>query len=541
MYIKFDISFFIHYVGSIHVSKKFSSANCYVFLPDAKGDNKQPSTSDNNEENATGEDTTHSKLAHNRASTETLILDNCYETAQDIQADLERSTDEEENEKKNDRKSKPQSKSSVKSIRDFIEYTEPLTPMLQEVLHDFATDDESDRMLIDEDFAASETKSNSPDPAVLSQSILKPKVVPNNPKTSNEGNEEKTNHDSNKEVAESNEQPEKIVENQHTEVNEESAKNIDASLSQFEDVMKLVDKALAKHLGNELDTQKDKSQDKVRNSNENSSAITDTLLPNNQEAINSGTFPKPSSLPSPQVNDDQNGDESSKKRKRSSSADIIEINKTKKQKTGNHSNTNKKHSDALEIIVSNETSKNTDVEQSLELSKKTNENDAKAHSGTEKNNAETIKKKHNLKLNNGKGSNIESKGQKKYVQKETVTHDITSDGSETAVNNPAQVENPCLKSVSLFAEQFSLNKYSDSDLEIVEDDDKKKTTEKNPERIHQDTVAVEKANDVILLKSRSNSESKTESPVRLTMKQRRDKIAKVFGLTNGKFSGLSYQ
>ncbi|KAI8419953.1 hypothetical protein MSG28_008569, partial [Choristoneura fumiferana] len=474
---------------------------------DAKGDNEQPSTSNNNEENATGEDTTCSKLVHNRASTETLILENCYETAKDIQADLERSTDEEEDDKKNNDKLKPQSKRSVKSIRDFIEYTEPLTPMLQEVLHDFATDDESDKMLIDEDFVPSERKSNSPEPAVLSQSILKSKVVADNSKTSNEGNEEKMNHDNNnKEVPESNELPAKIIESQLTENNEEAAKNIEASLTQFEDVMKLVDKALAKHLGSELDTQKDKSQEKVQNSNENSSAITDSLLPNNQEAINSETFPNASSVPAPQVNNDQNSDKPSKKRKRSNSAEIMEKNKTKRQKDTN----NKNNSDAVEIIDTNETLKHTDVEQCLDSNKEINQNnvnDPKADSGPEKNNAESLKKKHNLTLNN--------------------------DGSEIALNQSAQVENPCLKSVSLFAEQFSLKKYSDSDLEVVQEDGKKKTTEKNHEPKHQDTLVVEKANDVVLPKSRSNSESKNESPSHLTMKQRRDKIAKVFGLTNG--------
>ncbi|XP_073953405.1 uncharacterized protein isoform X2 [Choristoneura fumiferana] len=500
---------------------------------DAKGDNEQPSTSNNNEENATGEDTTCSKLVHNRASTETLILENCYETAKDIQADLERSTDEEEDDKKNNDKLKPQSKRSVKSIRDFIEYTEPLTPMLQEVLHDFATDDESDKMLIDEDFVPSERKSNSPEPAVLSQSILKSKVVADNSKTSNEGNEEKMNHDNNnKEVPESNELPAKIIESQLTENNEEAAKNIEASLTQFEDVMKLVDKALAKHLGSELDTQKDKSQEKVQNSNENSSAITDSLLPNNQEAINSETFPNASSVPAPQVNNDQNSDKPSKKRKRSNSAEIMEKNKTKRQKDTN----NKNNSDAVEIIDTNETLKHTDVEQCLDSNKEINQNnvnDPKADSGPEKNNAESLKKKHNLTLNNGKSSNIGSRGQNKSAPNETVTHHISSDGSEIALNQSAQVENPCLKSVSLFAEQFSLKKYSDSDLEVVQEDGKKKTTEKNHEPKHQDTLVVEKANDVVLPKSRSNSESKNESPSHLTMKQRRDKIAKVFGLTNG--------
>ncbi|KAI8419957.1 LOW QUALITY PROTEIN: hypothetical protein MSG28_008569, partial [Choristoneura fumiferana] len=479
------------------------------------------------------QDTTCSKLVHNRASTETLILENCYETAKDIQADLERSTDEEEDDKKNNDKLKPQSKRSVKSIRDFIEYTEPLTPMLQEVLHDFATDDESDKMLIDEDFVPSERKSNSPEPAVLSQSILKSKVVADNSKTSNEGNEEKMNHDNNnKEVPESNELPAKIIESQLTENNEEAAKNIEASLTQFEDVMKLVDKALAKHLGSELDTQKDKSQEKVQNSNENSSAITDSLLPNNQEAINSETFPNASSVPAPQVNNDQNSDKPSKKRKRSNSAEIMEKNKTKRQKDTN----NKNNSDAVEIIDTNETLKHTDVEQCLDSNKEINQNnvnDPKADSGPEKNNAESLKKKHNLTLNNGKSSNIGSRGQNKSAPNETVTHHISSDGSEIALNQSAQVENPCLKSVSLFAEQFSLKKYSDSDLEVVQEDGKKKTTEKNHEPKHQDTLVVEKANDVVLPKSRSNSESKNESPSHLTMKQRRDKIAKVFGLTNG--------
>ncbi|KAH9633119.1 hypothetical protein HF086_006784 [Spodoptera exigua] len=94
-------------------------------------------SNDEGETNA-GENTKCSKIPmRNRSSADTVILEHCYETVEDIKRDLE-STEEKIQDLK-------QSVAN-KSLRDCITYSEPLTPMLQEVLDDFASEPEdSDR------------------------------------------------------------------------------------------------------------------------------------------------------------------------------------------------------------------------------------------------------------------------------------------------------------------------------------------------------------------------------------------------------------
>lgn len=79
----------------------------------------------------------------NRYSTETLVLEEVYHTAEEIQQVLESPPMENSDEKKK--------KIQTKSLRDLITYTEPLTPMLQEVLDDFASESEDDSLQLVED------------------------------------------------------------------------------------------------------------------------------------------------------------------------------------------------------------------------------------------------------------------------------------------------------------------------------------------------------------------------------------------------------
>ncbi|XP_041984745.1 myb-like protein X isoform X2 [Aricia agestis] len=95
------------------------------------------SSSDKNTEGKDkGEGHTNSKA--DRDSTETIVLTNCYETAEDIKRDL-MTPDEELND-------------STKKLRDLIEF-EPMTPDVQRLIDDFVSEDEGSdgepRMQID--------------------------------------------------------------------------------------------------------------------------------------------------------------------------------------------------------------------------------------------------------------------------------------------------------------------------------------------------------------------------------------------------------
>ncbi|XP_047997301.1 myb-like protein X [Leguminivora glycinivorella] len=453
----------------------------------ANDENDQPSTSKKDtEENGTGEDTQCSKVVHNRASTETLILDTCYQTADDMQSDLE---DNKEQNEDNANKSKP----ALKSVRDFIEYTEPLTPMLQEVLNDFATDEDcSDAdppMQIDENYVAQEETSDAPENPTSSQSILKPN------KTQYTGKititEEKVNEQDGNTKHDQNNTDEPVIVPD------------DTTFSQLEDVMVLVDEALAQDIDKEL-SKKIESQDKEASSNQ-SIPMTDSLLPNNQEAIkNHTTIEGPSPC-------DESGQGTRKDNERDSTSKTNMISDVEPEKKG----------EGLITIDSNE---------------------------EKANNKETTKEKPTPKS---------PKSPKKSVNDDKV-HEIHSDSSTGNKDVDSKVENPCLKSVSLF-DQLSTAKYSDSDSNNKENandqreaqvqnsaeskknkDPRSGETEINDQNNEKRNTKKQPQDGVILLNSRTTSESVDDSDIhhrplaRSSLKIQKDKkLASVFGYSNG--------
>ncbi|XP_063385820.1 uncharacterized protein LOC134671895 isoform X2 [Cydia fagiglandana] len=465
----------------------------------ANDENDQPSTSKKNtEENATGEDTQCSKIVHNRASTETLILDTCYQTAEDMQSDLESANEDQNEDKAN--KSKP----ALKSVRDFIEYTEPLTPMLQEVLDDFATDEDcSDAerpMQIDENYVAQDEISDAPENPTSSQSILKPNKTQITAKITTAG--------------------EKVSEKQAGNVNH--GKNItedpvvvpdDTVLSQLEDVMVLVDEALAQDIDKEL-SRNIESQNKEASSNQ-SIPMTDSLLPNNQEAIKNHTTPE---VPSPTLSPHDDGERGNRKKE----SQVNDKQSNSKSNLMSDQEPEQKGSDGLITIDSNE--------------EKANNKDTANDIHTSKN----------------------PECPKKPSLKDDKVHEIHSDSSTGIKDVDPQVDNPCLKSVSLY-EQLSATKYSDSDSNNKENaNDQRETqaqnaaetkTNKDPRsdgtKVNEDQ-SNEKANKkqtqdgVILLNSRTTSESVDDSDIhhkplaRSSLKIQKDKkLASVFGFSNG--------
>ncbi|XP_063366814.1 uncharacterized protein LOC134655293 [Cydia amplana] len=461
----------------------------------ANDENDQPSTSKKNtEEYATGEDIQCSKIVHNRASTETLILDTCYQTAEDMQSDLE-SANEDQNE---DKTKKP----ALKSVRDFIEYTEPLTPMLQEVLDDFDEDcsDAEPPMQIDENYVAQDETSDTPENPTSSQSILKPNKTQNTAKITTAG--EKVNE---KQAGNIN----------HTKNNTEEPVVVpdDTAFSQLEDVMVLVDEALAQDIDKEL-SRNIESQNKEASSNQ-SIPMTDSLLPNNQEAIKNTTL----EVPSPTSSTHDKGEEGNRKKE----SEIDDKKSNSQSNLLSDQEPEQKGSDGLITIDSNE---------------------------EKANNKDTAKENHTA---------ISPKSPEKPALKDDKVHEIHSDSSTGHKDVDPQVDNPCLKSVSLF-EQLSTPKYSDSDSNNKENaKEQRKTqaqiaaeTKKNKDPMSDGTKVNEDQNNekanskkqtqdgVILLNSRTTSESVDDSDIhhrplaRSSLKIQKDKkLASVFGFSNG--------
>ncbi|XP_061720635.1 uncharacterized protein LOC133527588 isoform X2 [Cydia pomonella] len=468
-------------------------------------ENDQPTTSiKNTEENATGEDTQCSKVVHNRASTETLILDTCYQTAEDMQSDLESANEEQNEDTAN--KSKP----ALKSVRDFIEYTEPLTPMLQEVLDDFATDEDcSDAeppMQIDENYVAQDDVSDTPENPTSSQSILKPNKTQNTAKITTAG--EKINE----------KQAENINQNKNNTEEPVVVPN-DTAFSQLEDVMVLVDEALAQDIDKEL-SRNIESQDKEASSNQ-SIPMTDSLLPNNQEAIKNHTTLEVS-LPTPSSQDKS---EQGIKQKENQVDDKIDKQLNSNTNLMSDQEPEQKGCDGLITIDCNE---------------------------DKANNKDNTKEKHAAEG---------SKSPKKPHLKDDKVHEIHSDSSIGNNNKESQVDNPCLKSVSLY-DQLTKTKYSDSDSNNKENPNdqqnyQRKTQAQNTAESKKDArsdgtnVNDDQNNDkantkkqtpdgVILLNSRTTSESVDDSDIhqnplaRSSLKIQKDKnLASVFGFSNG--------
>ncbi|XP_072942638.1 uncharacterized protein [Epargyreus clarus] len=107
---------------------------------DSHNKDPQPPKPGNSKEVDDAGEPNHTKVNQNRSSTDTAMSEPCYKTAEDIRKDLESPNKPKGVENVDD----SPAKSSMKSIRDYITYSEPLTPMLQEVIDDFGTDDEGD-------------------------------------------------------------------------------------------------------------------------------------------------------------------------------------------------------------------------------------------------------------------------------------------------------------------------------------------------------------------------------------------------------------
>lgn len=425
----------------------------------------------------------------------------------------------------------------IKSLRDLITYSEPLTPILQEVLNDFATDGDSD---------SSELKMQIVETVYDSDPQIVNKVTPDE-------NTEVVNSEPNV----SNEEPPiEIVDSEDVINKDKDEVTNENSLEKSDDFIepKVMSLKLRKRKGAyEIDTGKSKKTSKLEEKNKTETAETvseicgttineadkkqdevvpaipdkttstlsnsaDTILPNNQEALeksekfeskdkeNEIVISKSKHVKS------KSSDDKSNKRKRAVSQDVGTASKFKSY-LGSQTLTDGK------AISDNDTSKKilkSKSTVSIKKSKQHNTTDSKPH-----NNAKEVNKdaKNDTNPPNNK---LESKTSTQLSQL-----------------------NPCLKSVSLFAEQFNSVSYieSDSEHELVTSGNK----DKSNKRAHNNVAKT--INDVVILKSHSESESEInessqmrnkEPHPRITKSQTNKILANVFGFSSGEFGYKIY-
>ncbi|KAJ2948282.1 hypothetical protein O0L34_g7516 [Tuta absoluta] len=482
---------------------------------------KEPA--DKRQDEQTGEDKCSKIQNRTRSSTETLVLETCDENAEDIQKDFEHPND---------------NKQLQKSLRDFITYSEPLTPMLQEVLHDFSSDDDPPMQIVEEPEALSAdgkncNKSKSPETIRESQSYNKQTEAVDN--GDEQGQKTQTSKIKSLKLKKT---------RKGTWENKEPVGDVASTLQDKETNNNEADTI--------CDTQENTNSPKINvvvSVKNNSNSTTDTQLPNNQEEL--GDKPK-----------------ANRKSTESSNSDFLEPRKKKKDKSR----------------------KRTHSQSSVERKKKKKDNNREPSETREQDNTETFNSHpqaaiiQNVLLN-GTEMNKDISNNKSELTNDTdippnvVVEDTTGRGIEgtsqeagPSVVNPGDI-NPCLKSVSLYEEQFSQSKISDyedeialqdketpnkkdiqipkenHEKEIIEDNHVKDTSKESDavSNILKDSAAHTDAidattskiiDDVVLLRSRSESSEhfdvpKKIAPVSRVNKSRETALANVFGFASG--------
>ncbi|CAG9563811.1 unnamed protein product [Danaus chrysippus] len=340
----------------------------------------------------TGEDL--QKLnAITRDSTETLILENCYETAEDIKRDLQSPNEDEEKEED----------ARPKSLRDLITYSEPVTNLLQNTLDDYGTDEEESNgepqmQIVENEETTKKDSSKDDDNEIQDSDSGKEANVASNKQVSNK---EKENNKTTTKISEK--QPGK---DQSTDIltdNHVANKTVEEDASD------------AKALNENNQRKSDITQ--------NSTAITESI-PNNQEAFQKkkDDSPEENEVSSTKQNDNKNNNKNN--RKRASSQEIPQRKGVKKS----HLSLPKQSISDSDAVTK---SKNKKKLNPKTIEKKLNQLDEK-----------------NEPVNNGFALIVE--------EKDKNAEQITVNETEKAqdVEMSPEVDNPCLKSVTVYEEEL---------------------------------------------------------------------------------------
>lgn len=436
---------------------------CYTNLGESYKNTEEPDSN----KNKTGEDLNQSK-SDLRASTETLVLEN-YEAPEE-----------------------KQEQSPSKSLRELITYSEPLTPMLQAVIDDFASDDgdgsnDEPKMQIVEQ-QDSETNAIDPDVILLDGSNSDDQQN-SKPKESEKTSDKIPSSNKNDTQIDEAKSKEKVNGKDNNDESSIFLNGSDTSPSKEQSVTQLK-KSNAKNLSTE---------NKLTQNASNST--TDTFLPDNQEGYkNKETKIKEKTKANLKISDAKRG------KRRASSQDNPASSKKR--------------------LLENEKQTNSDVD----ILKKNNKK------------IDLKKLKENIpevvEASTDKDSKSEAKNQDTAASKEREKSNEIVQNDEKS----PEIENPCLKSVSLYEEQFSSKKYTDSENSNVEGQKKEKNISNQKEEKTEATKTVtvsKKVNEVVVLKSNSESlsDSNDEPAKRVSdrLRQQRDRaLANVFGINSGK-------
>lgn len=500
-----------------------------------ENDTPQTKKTDNDcgikEEILAGEIKKCSKIkSQNRSSADTVIVDTCYETAEDIQKDLE----------------SPGSEKETKSFRDCITYSEPLTPMLQEVLDDFQSEPE-----------------NEPEPSGRENQVETNHTMPDSDKINEETSETMEEHDKTNKggnniskkatdstVATDKKRDSKVEVNESKDNKNKNIQESDKNHLEVEDdspgkpIQDVVNSVVAEHqveTGNQK-TNKNLSADNtiplangsentnvivVHDSNSeiihpsdglnNSNSTTDASLPNNPEALKKILVNENDS----KVHTEENNTNIKGTRKRSNSENTAKITSNKKTRLNNKKNKATSETEGkrtMKTISELKPINNDPNDKPVEIESMSNEKD---------------------KTNQNKNDLIPSDTKEKpSTSKNNDTNQILIYADQSPnLNESSELKNPCLQNVSLFDEQLNQTKYtSESEDELS----KKKTKISNDKTEH--NKGTEKQNEIVVLKSHSEdsdteisiSPKKKHRPAVMSSKTDRDRVlSNVFGFSSG--------
>ncbi|XP_068620042.1 uro-adherence factor A-like isoform X2 [Battus philenor] len=503
---------------------------------------EEPDTSNNKEvEKGSGEKTQNSmNIANHRSSAETIVLDTCYDTAEDVQRDLESPNQSKQNEEENS-----QDKSPAKSLRDFITYSEPLTPMLQEMNEDFVSDNENEGLdsetqleIVEDGDKNKQTEDavcNVTDaPIEISSEVdegsnnvdIGLKSQNTNEHQHGDNSNIKTNHEKSEKIVQSSNQllntpPQEIINiDNEVQIVTQSA-NEDQNLKEIEP--NIIDKNITKNSveNNEKQLNEQNYKGKIRTSEDTSTqnlsnTTTDTIIPNNQEALNT------------------QGD--TVKQNTTTAKNTVQVKTTRKRANSQEPNANQIKLKKKELTVSSkpvsvsDTDAATKGNKKLVLStkqrgaadqKKNNQISEFSNSKNKEGNCQETKEKvvqTSTEMTNNKGKNNQNQ------QKDRNDEQINMD-----------VENPCLKSVSLYDEQFTSMKFSESSDEVIT------STNQNPQEEKTKEKKSSGDNEVVSLNSNSEPDSPQRKKIKpdaslstVVRKSKKDKaLANVFGFSSG--------
>lgn len=417
----------------------------------------------------------------------------------------------------------------MKSLRDCIVYTEPLTPMLQEVLHDFDTDDDDDepKLQIVEDDAPRKNgegtrKSDSPDMR-LSKSYDKqsPKKVAENAENKQiNGNVEFPKPSELSKIKSlklkktqtgiwENKDPVNIKNSETTEMDIETNNNI------------------SKENSENVNSTKPDTESSEKTTQRSSTSTVDTQLPNNQEGLlyREGDD-KHKSVTDISVLETENKEHKRKSRKREHSQTKTETKKKLKKNKNKEAYT-----------------KTPDLTNCAESAVSSENNGNKVQINDDED--EAVRRKNVDEQSNCKSENVSKDKENKYETKPSLVSAVP----EIA---PSEI-NPCLKSVSLFAEQYSTSKCSDSDnnnqskvkevtatvhQDVEERKSKDNTNNASSSQKKKSTLKEDNANkqdDVLVLKSNSESDSAKSNGSSENI-SREKVLANLFGFSSGEFT-----